>query len=184
MLLGWGSVWWVQRTWLSASPPREKEIESVRSKTLSHKPETTETVQSSGQLKWRFVSNKHFVQVILTRFWPKKMHSTIECRRARFDSWVRKIPWRREWQPTAVFLPGKFHGQRSLAGYSPWGHKSRTRLSDSTTTAATICGDLELGVVHLLHHSPVFSIQYSKTFISSVWYQVNGDISAKWHHYF
>ena len=36
---------------------------------------------------------------------------------------VGKIPWRREWQPTPVFLPGEFHGQRSLAGYSPWGHK-------------------------------------------------------------
>ena len=36
---------------------------------------------------------------------------------------VRKIPWRRKWQPTAVFLPGEFHGERSLAGYSSWGHK-------------------------------------------------------------
>ena len=40
-----------------------------------------------------------------------------------FHSWVRKISWRREWQPTLVFLPGEFHGQRSLAGYSPWGHR-------------------------------------------------------------
>ena len=40
-----------------------------------------------------------------------------------FEPWVRKIPWRREWQPTAVFLPGESHGQRSLVGYSPWGHK-------------------------------------------------------------
>ena len=36
-----------------------------------------------------------------------------------FDPWVRKIPWRREWQPTPVFRPGEFYGQRSLAGYSP-----------------------------------------------------------------
>ena len=36
---------------------------------------------------------------------------------------VRKIPWRRKWQPTPVFLPGESHGQRSLAGYSPWGRK-------------------------------------------------------------
>ena len=40
-----------------------------------------------------------------------------------FDPWVGKFPWRREWQPTLVFLLGEFHGQRSLAGYSPWGHK-------------------------------------------------------------
>ena len=38
---------------------------------------------------------------------------------------VRKIPWRREWQPTPVFLPGKSHGQRSLVGYSPWCHRVR-----------------------------------------------------------
>ena len=50
-----------------------------------------------------------------------------EMRRG-FDPWVRKIPWRRAWQPTPVFLPGKFHGQRSLAGYSPWGHEE----SDAT----------------------------------------------------
>ena len=34
-----------------------------------------------------------------------------------------RFPWRRKWQPTPVFLPRKFHGQRNLAGYSPWGHK-------------------------------------------------------------
>ena len=39
------------------------------------------------------------------------------------DPRVRKIPWRSEWQPTRVFLPGKTHGKRSLAGYSPWIHK-------------------------------------------------------------
>ena len=45
------------------------------------------------------------------------------CRRCGFDPWVRKIPWRRKWQPTPVFLPGKSHGQRSLADYSPWVRK-------------------------------------------------------------
>ena len=48
--------------------------------------------------------------------------------RPGFDPWVRKIPWRREWSPTPVFLPGKFHGLRSLVGYSPWGSKE----SDTT----------------------------------------------------
>ena len=43
--------------------------------------------------------------------------------RGRFNPWVGMIPWRKEWQPTPVFLPGEFHGQRSLAGYSPWGRK-------------------------------------------------------------
>ena len=39
------------------------------------------------------------------------------------QSWVRKIPWRRKWQPAPVFLPEESHGQRSLVGYGPWGHK-------------------------------------------------------------
>ena len=54
----------------------------------------------------------------------------LQCRRPRFDPWVRKISWRRAWQPTPVFLPRKSNGQRSLVGYSPWGQKSQTQLSD------------------------------------------------------
>ena len=49
-----------------------------------------------------------------------------QCRRRQrheFDPWVGKIPWRRKWQPTPVFLPEESHGQRSLAGYSPQGCK-------------------------------------------------------------
>ena len=48
------------------------------------------------------------------------------------DPWVRKIPWRREWLPTPVFLPGEFHGKRSLVGYSPWGHKELDRIGHLT----------------------------------------------------
>ena len=45
------------------------------------------------------------------------------CKRYRLDRWFRKIPWSGKWQPISVFLPGKFHGQRNLEGYSPWSHK-------------------------------------------------------------
>ena len=55
----------------------------------------------------------------------------LHCGRLRFNPWVRKIPWRREWQPTLVFLFGEFHQQRSLAGCSPWGH------TESDMTEAT-----------------------------------------------
>ena len=48
----------------------------------------------------------------------------LQCRfRLGFDPWIRKIPLRSKWLPTPVSLPGEFHGQRSLVGYSPWGHK-------------------------------------------------------------
>ena len=52
----------------------------------------------------------------------------MQSRRHKFYPWVGKIPWRRASQPTPVFVPGEPHGQRSLVGYSPWGHKE----SDTT----------------------------------------------------
>ena len=52
-------------------------------------------------------------------------------KRCGFDPWVGKIPWKRKWQPTPIFLPGKSHGQRSLVCYSPWCCK----LSNSTTAS-------------------------------------------------
>ena len=66
--------------------------------------------------------------MIMTGFpwWLSGKESTCQCRRhkrPRSDPWVRKIPCRKKWQPTPVFLPGKFHGQSSLAGYIPWGSK-------------------------------------------------------------
>ena len=48
------------------------------------------------------------------------------CRSHGLDPWVGKILWRRKWQPTPVFLPGRSHGQRSLVGYILWGHKRVT----------------------------------------------------------
>ena len=46
-----------------------------------------------------------------------------ETQETQAQSWVGKIPWSGTWQPTPVFVPVRSHGQRSLAGYSPWGHK-------------------------------------------------------------
>ena len=54
---------------------------------------------------------------------------------AGFNPWVRKISWRRTWQPTPVFLPGKSHARRNLVGYSPWGHKE----SEDTTERLHFC---------------------------------------------
>ena len=53
----------------------------------------------------------------------RQLKHACHYRRPGFDPWVRKIPWRREKQAIPGFLPGEFHGQRSLAGYSPWGCK-------------------------------------------------------------
>ena len=69
----------------------------------------------------------------------KTKKSAYQCRRCRgcgFNLWVREIPWSRKWQPTPVFLPGKFPGQRGLAGYSPWGHKEWDTTEDPSTQRA------------------------------------------------
>ena len=68
-----------------------------------------------------------FVTCQLPR-WLSGQESTCQCRRCGFNPWVGKIPWKRARQPTPVFLPGESHGQRKLAGYSPWGRKE----SDTT----------------------------------------------------
>ena len=68
-----------------------------------------------------------------------------------FDPWVGKIPWRREWLPTPVFLPGEFYGQRNLAGYSPW---SRIELDRSEQLT------LSLDVQNLSHSLRLFGFFY------------------------
>ena len=54
------------------------------------------------------------------------------CRRHGFDPWGRTIPWRRTWQPTPVFLPGKAHGERSLTGCSRVGHNLAIKQQNET----------------------------------------------------
>ena len=56
-------------------------------------------------------------------WWLRWYRIQLQCGRPGFDPCIGKIPWRREWQPTPVFLLGKSHGQRSLVGYNPWGRK-------------------------------------------------------------
>ena len=61
-------------------------------------------------------------------WWLRWQSICLQRGRPGFNPWIGKISWRRKWQPTQVVLPGKFHGWRSLVGYSPWGH----RESDTT----------------------------------------------------
>ena len=74
--------------------------------------------------------------------WGSGKEPTCQYRRRRrcgFDPWVGKIPWRRKWQSPPVLLPGEFHGQRNLAGYSSWGRKrSDTAVQLSTETAHSV----------------------------------------------
>ena len=74
---------------------------------------------------------------------------------SEFSPWVEKIPWRRKWQPIPVFLPGKFHGQRNLVGYSPPAAKNRTKLRTHTSHHVYICTpNLELYINDLILYIP------------------------------
>ena len=90
------------------------------------------------------------------------MVKRLQCGRPGFDPWVGKIPWRRKWQLTPVFLPGKSHGLRSLVGYSLWGR------NESDTT-----------------ERPHFTSQYQKLEISKKKIQLkkNEPLEMKDHSY-
>ena len=73
------------------------------------------------------ISNCHFnlLGTLINKFswWVSGKEPACQSRKCRFNPWVGKIPWRRKWKPTPVFLTGEFHGLRSLVDYGPWGQK-------------------------------------------------------------
>ena len=82
---------------------------------------------------WPVIKHQQFmisIDLLLSNFpgGSGSKASCLQCGRPGFDPLVRKIFWRRKWQPTPVPLPGKSHGRRSVVGYSPWHHKE----SDTT----------------------------------------------------
>ena len=93
------------------------------------KPSNSPTVAKMTFIKFKL----HLIASVFVAFQEvpevKNLPANVgDLRDLGFDSWVRKIPWRRKWQLIPVFLPGKFHGQRSLSSYSSWGHKESDTL--------------------------------------------------------
>ena len=80
-----------------------------------------------------------------------------KCKRRGFDPWVGKIPWRGKWQPSAVFLPGKFHAQRNLVGYRPWVTKSQMWLNTHAHICCIASNNLKLSSVQLLIRVRLFA---------------------------
>ena len=72
-----------------------------------------------------------------------------QCRRCKFNIWVRKIPWRKEWLPTPVFLPRNCHGQRRLVGYSLWGLKESDTTEQLTLSLFLVYRPLDLLLIWL-----------------------------------
>ena len=111
------------------------------------------------------------------------------------DSWVGKILWRRKWQSIPVFLPGESHGQRSLVGYSPWGHKESdmTEVTEYTCSLYTNFNDsfyhewmlniIKNSLLHLLMR--FYGFYYSNNFILvNVVYHIDrfGDTKKSLNH--
>ena len=86
------------------------------------------SVKMQSPEHWTAGNSLHFL--IWNQICASDSRVCLQCRRPGFDPWARKIPWRWEWLPAPVFLPGEFHGQRSLEGCSPWIANSKTQLSN------------------------------------------------------
>ena len=81
------------------------------------------------QVASRQMPQCHLRDAHKTTRWVSNQDSTCQCRRRQLNPWVKKISWSRKPQPTLVFLPGKFHGQRSLAGQSIVSQRVRDDLA-------------------------------------------------------
>ena len=86
-------------------------------------------------------------------WWLSGKGSTCQCRRCGFDSWIGKIPWRRKWQPSPVFLPGKFCGEWSLMSYSPWSHK---RVGHDLATKEQVRTQRRTCNIYFVHHLMIY----------------------------
>ena len=136
----------------SLRPQHEPPIEN--SLRPQHEPPIENTRdQSFNQIE--VLSLKHIMLALIAQSFPTLCNPMIpdtlwcsgeksacwcrRCKRHGIYPWVGKIPWRRKWQPSLVFLPGESHEQRSLAGYSPWGCKESytTERAHSTQIKCT-----------------------------------------------
>ena len=118
-----------------------------------------------------------------------------------FDPWVGKIPWRRKWQPTPVFLPREVHGQSNLVGYSPWGHKEldMTEVTEHSSIQGrgfprwlhgkeSTCNAGDVGLIPELGRSPGGGhsnpLQYScleNPIDRGVWWATVHGVARVWH---
>ena len=95
------------------------------------------------------ISSNFYLTIHSNKVWIHSgKESTCQCRRhqgCEFNPWVRRIPWSRKWQLTPVPLPGKFYGQRILAGHSPWGRTvERDRVCACVHTHTHTCSKINI----------------------------------------
>ena len=121
--------------------------------------------------------------------WLSGKRFACQCRRLGLDPWVWKVSWRRKWQPTPVYLTGKSRGQRSLVGYSSWGHKESDTTSwlNNSNEYMKYTRDISKVrslAVHWWCHCQLLSVSMDKTFIviffvdSSLHYEIIASLSG------
>ena len=108
-------LWWIHK------------LSNSKYKMMNLRHTHTHTLHRQAHIHMRMCTH---LPTLNTAFSGKE--SACQYRRGRFNPWVGKIPWRSKWQPTPVFLPGKSHGQKSLLGHSPWGHKESDMIEKPT----------------------------------------------------
>ena len=96
----------------------------------------------------------HYIMTGLP-WWLRWWRICSQCRRSRFNSWIGKIPRRRAWQLTPVYLPGEFHGQRNLVGYRSWGCR---RVAHDWVTNTSTFFHFSWLPSPILHHCSVLTI--------------------------
>ena len=119
-----------------------------------------ETFWSRGiiELEWSFWVRCKF-ELEDSRRWHSGKESAYwyrRCKRCSFHPWVGKIPWRGKRQPAPVFLPGKFHGQWSLTGYSSWGCKE-SDMTEGQSTRVRAHTHTHTHKIHVGHWRTAFS---------------------------
>ena len=141
---------------------------------LTHCDSSTGAGGASLSKRWALVSQDTSVTVctkdmVIASLVAQLVKSLSAMRKTQVPSWVGKIPWRRKWYPTPVFLPGEFHGQRSLVGYSPWGHEhthgaTTEWLTDSSNPAQRRATSISVAPLHthLGKGKPLSVLRYLK----------------------
>ena len=110
-------------------------------------------------------------------WWLSGKEPTGQCRRPGFNPWVRKIPWRRKWQPTLVFLLGESHGQRSLEGYSPWVAESAQWSRGAGDTLAWLAWEEDLTLLQASESQQFGSLYLGQDEPGSSW---ENDLQLSW----
>ena len=127
---------------------------------------TTQVAQVGMQRVSVSLFKKIFVYLLRLPRWLSGKESACQCKRLGFDPWIGKIPWRRKWQPASGNLRRKFHGRRSLVGYSSWHLKGSNTTDRLSTFVYLAASGLSCGTLGSLLHVGSFIVIYRLSLVA------------------